>query len=362
MDFSDTVNTFLELYLAGYAADHMEELRSKLRTSQLRLPYGQQEDAHEFLQAFCDALPKEIQDKFNIDFESDKDCIFLQEDSLMNPSETQYPKHTTVIQKESQLFVENNREYQYNVPSSFLEEQVESMKGDFPGCQYKYTSKDFEDESSEDERQKMHKRNEFLDSGVRGMETLKKTKIDNINDFLIVCIKRYEQIGLRRIVRIEHLNFQFEELFTIKGKPYHLKAIVFHLGSTPDSGHYVARVKFKNGWYDFDDEIAYRSNENLFEMRGETPYMLLYSCAEIADYKPKGIHQIGNSCYANSVLQFMMPILMTNREVFSTTVASSTHDTVTSHEFDPKDYIKRSDCEAEKEKIINDLLEHYTLL
>ena len=70
------------------------------------------------------------------------------------------------------------------------------------------------------------------------------------------------------------------------------------------AGHYNARIKTKDSWYEVDDDSvtpltgwAHKVEKNF------VPYMLFYSTIPVSTSKPVGLKNIGNICYANALLQ-----------------------------------------------------------
>ena len=85
--------------------------------------------------------------------------------------------------------------------------------------------------------------------------------------------KKYKPIKVEFGAKIDLTNFTEEEC---KEKAYELIAISTHIGSSGNSGHYIAYCKniSNNKWYKFNDSMV---NEcNFAEVNSNSPYLLIF--------------------------------------------------------------------------------------
>jgi hypothetical protein len=88
---------------------------------------------------------------------------------------------------------------------------------------------------------------------------------------LMIHLKRFSYDG-RKINKF----IQFEEKLNLNSEEYGLHGIVVHLGSTRNSGHYIAFVKAPNGcWYEMDDSSVHQVS--LSKVLSQHVYLLFYS-------------------------------------------------------------------------------------
>jgi hypothetical protein len=88
---------------------------------------------------------------------------------------------------------------------------------------------------------------------------------------LMIHLKRFSYDG-RKINKF----IQFEEKLNLNSEEYILHGIVVHLGSTRNSGHYIAFVKAPNGcWYEMDDSSVHQVS--LSKVLSQHVYLLFYS-------------------------------------------------------------------------------------
>ena len=145
------------------------------------------------------------------------------------------------------------------------------------------------------------------------------TVYSNFNDFIIVQAVRYSNTGANTS-KIPHdkVTSTFQLQFTENGTKYNLIAMIFHIGTDMNSGHYIAKVKLKSGvWYEVNDGVVEEitgtgNHDNIMKNAAgveESPYFLLYIKDDLEQdldvATPKGIANTGNSCYYNSVMNLL---------------------------------------------------------
>ena len=68
---------------------------------------------------------------------------------------------------------------------------------------------------------------------------------------------------------------EINEFLVEKGKKYHLKCVIEHLGESGDSGHFIANCKhFDGNWYLYSDSSIYSSGKE-YQQNG-IPYLIFY--------------------------------------------------------------------------------------
>ena len=132
----------------------------------------------------------------------------------------------------------------------------------------------------------------------------------NFSDYILVRLGR-ERNDRTKIMPRDLQNMNIELSFEKEGNKYELCGIIFHIGSTLDSGHYVSRVKTQKGWYTLNDSVVRTlgPSEDCLRLEDEVPYILLYTSVPLKTYQPTGIYNIINSCYMNSSLQLIRYIV-----------------------------------------------------
>jgi len=144
--------------------------------------------------------------------------------------------------------------------------------------------------------------NELLSnqSARRTYEIIKNT--NNGDNMLLPPIIEYENKKVYEIVdyhyrdyiiiRIQVFDYEYKKKFhkillcmddyciTFSKTKYRLVAIISHIGSTINSGHYICNVNINDNWFRCDDSNVQHVNDsflNPLKYSKELPYVLLYS-------------------------------------------------------------------------------------
>ena len=88
-------------------------------------------------------------------------------------------------------------------------------------------------------------------------------------------------------------------------KEFQLIGSINHQGNSIKGGHYVAVVKKQTGWWLCNDKITTQLSTYFPYFGNNEPYILFYKRSSIPLDKrePKGIDNVGNSCYVNALMQ-----------------------------------------------------------
>jgi len=144
----------------------------------------------------------------------------------------------------------------------------------------------------------------FCDKCCSLQEAQKRMKIKKLPKILVIHLKRFKFIEqLQQYKKLNH-RVAFPHEFVIQNtsndaldpeRRYELFAVVIHVGSGPNHGHYVCMVKSHSTWLIFDDDAICIINESdiascfgaTSEMVTTTDcgYLLFYQCVEDANNK-----------------------------------------------------------------------------
>ena len=160
--------------------------------------------------------------------------------------------------------------------------------------------------------------------------------LEPIGDYLLVNNVLRQQLPNKSRLQTKKIQLPFDvpDSFTTEGntcdgtgnqnQTYNLLGVLQHLG-VDKAGHYIAFVKRGDRWWKCDDKDVTKSSFD--DVRAAMlfvypPKMLLYGKedATTVSGKPKGIQNIGNSCYTNAALQllFSVPDLLVETPVVQT--------------------------------------------
>lgn len=184
------------------------------------------------------------------------------------------------------------------------------------GCHRPHTERELQTETDPTLRQQMYAQNAVLARFRPEDVVLEKVmRIRALGDAFLLALRLYDERG-RKITRSIHA--EIVEVFEYNGETYHLSGMVFHIGDSLDSGHYVAHVRRPdNVWYLVDDENVRALDCNIMRARGSAqggyPYILLYSKRMVdTPVRIVGIQNRGNTCYANASMQILVQMLQSN--------------------------------------------------
>lgn len=97
-------------------------------------------------------------------------------------------------------------------------------------------------------------------------------------DYIIVRIQAFDHNYNKKFHKI--LLCMNDYCITLSKTRYRLTAVISHIGSTINSGHYVCYVNIDNNWYRCDDGNVQHVNDsflNPLRYSKELPYVILYS-------------------------------------------------------------------------------------
>lgn len=144
--------------------------------------------------------------------------------------------------------------------------------------------------------------------------------------FVLVLLSRNEH-KYDATIKIpgSEVKMPLEVTIELRSGYYELASTLYHVGNTWKNGHYVAKVAVADNGTNVGDylcndkEILNRPAPHTNDFatkfgrpRGEPerPYMLLYKHSDVPwlRTKPEPINNLGNSCYANALVQFLRPL------------------------------------------------------
>ena len=162
-----------------------------------------------------------------------------------------------------------------------------------------------------------------------------KNKLKKINKYVLDKNTNYVFINIKifdnQMNKIDISNIDLNKLDnkTIKkinaneeliDTQIYLQGIVLHIGILK-GGHYKALVKYENRWYEVNDNsITKINNISDYKLDNFSPYILLYNTTNTyREGNPFGMTNMGNTCYANSLIQLLLSIPELNKELTSIT-------------------------------------------
>ncbi|KAI8923501.1 hypothetical protein BC831DRAFT_470701 [Entophlyctis helioformis] len=135
----------------------------------------------------------------------------------------------------------------------------------------------------------------FCDTCNSLQEAEKRMKIKRLPNVLAVHLKRfkfqehlgrYSKLSYRVAFPLELRLFNTADGADNADRLYHLHGVIVHIGSGPQSGHYVALIKSDNQWLLFDDEdVSHVEESDLGQFFGDsnsqgTGYCFFYTAAD----------------------------------------------------------------------------------
>ncbi|CAN4075674.1 unnamed protein product [Withania somnifera] len=122
----------------------------------------------------------------------------------------------------------------------------------------------------------------FCDKCCSLQEAQKRMKIKKPPHILVIHLKRFKYIEL--LGRYKKLSYRVVSPLELKlsntvedaDAEYSLFAVVVHVGSRPNHGHYVSLVKSHNLWLFFDDENVEMIDDSRYSSNTDHGYILFY--------------------------------------------------------------------------------------
>ena len=292
--------------------DRVEAVRQSILRTRPHLGFQltRQHDANEYLEAVLNSHPA-LENVVQYHYSIANACIFPDgtQMQLKTKRETNLV-HSVYADMLSQCV---------RIPNVlFLPDGVSERKSFDPndrqaGCHRPHTERELQSESVLTIQQQMYAQNAVLARFRPEDVVLEKVmRIRALGDAFLLALRLYDERG-RKLTRSIHA--EIVEVFEYNGETYYLSGMVFHIGDSLDSGHYVAHVRRPdNVWYLVDDENVRALDCNIMRARGSAqgayPYILLYSKRMVDTPVPiVGIQNRGNTCYANASMQILVQML-----------------------------------------------------
>ena len=113
---------------------------------------------------------------------------------------------------------------------------------------------------------------------------IKKTVFKTVPRVLICTLKRFDDAGRKRKEKIIlDKNIDINVVSNVNYK-FRLQSIIYHMGSTISSGHYVSLINKENGkWYIYNDEDVKEYEDvdiDLTKINSSDSYVLIYSIVD----------------------------------------------------------------------------------
>lgn len=110
-------------------------------------------------------------------------------------------------------------------------------------------------------------------------------------------------------------NFRFNDTIQLNGIKFEKIGYIIHLGRSVNSGHYIAIIKKNRTWYEANDRSIKEIDINRID-RKYFPSLVFYKRVDYSNNNvrdvPIGLHNRGNTCYFNALLQNLANISQLN--------------------------------------------------
>lgn len=283
---------------------------------------GIQQDAAEILQGIL-LFDSRLKNKLSFNQIISNVCMY----NNIPIDDNAFPQKPPKCEESNILFVES----QILRTSKFIPQDIlmynETLERNIAGCHVPHDPSEVDETLLRDEKNNMFLRNQYM-MGIKDKKNVsceRQVYTTQTRDFICVQLKRFDfqrrkndgSFTMKKI-KSKEFNVNIQSNFQLEGKEYEICGIIFHSGQNTNSGHYISHIHTNGNWYVVDDESVTKLNDNanpflMYGERAEKPYILLYKnkSTPIFEYIPKGLNNIGNSCYFNSALQLLLLIKAT---------------------------------------------------
>ncbi|KAK8848306.1 hypothetical protein M9Y10_019367 [Tritrichomonas musculus] len=150
----------------------------------------------------------------------------------------------------------------------------------------------------------------IFDKNEGKVDAKKASQIHSLPKHLVIQLVRFEYNHQTQEREKISSFFQFGDFLNINGQYFTLTGIIIHLGSTPESGHYISYIRkpnkddrtYSNDWFQCNDStVTSVSQDNAFEDGYENGYILFYtqSNSDVLSVPPsKRIQQLNHEAVA----------------------------------------------------------------
>uniref|UniRef100_A0A6C0CFW1 USP domain-containing protein n=1 Tax=viral metagenome TaxID=1070528 RepID=A0A6C0CFW1_9ZZZZ len=107
--------------------------------------------------------------------------------------------------------------------------------------------------------------------------SLSEKKIITFPEVLIISLKRFKYNTATQTSEKITKNLTLSSNININGLIYNLQAVVYHQGSTINSGHYIAECLVDGQWINYDDDIVTPAVGEPVDNRNRQSYILFYT-------------------------------------------------------------------------------------
>jgi ubiquitin carboxyl-terminal hydrolase 36/42 len=115
------------------------------------------------------------------------------------------------------------------------------------------------------------------------VEARKKLTLQKSPNVITIHLKRFSYSGekINDLIRYNESISLTSSMAIDYGYNYSLYGVLCHLGHTPESGHYYAYVKDRNGWHKMDDKVVSGAPKPPVNLRAA--YVLFYIRTELPE-------------------------------------------------------------------------------
>lgn len=287
----------LEFKCASRMVEH--RIRKKMRLDPISQHFaeGEQQDASEFLNYLLDKSPP-LRAQVQFKMTDRVLCLATGREIVGYPQAASHVEPYVIYNIAPDIFI-NER---VRIPIDLFE-----MDSDQPGykpCQTPYSAVDWQRANDDAERAIMRERQRLVNASSN-VTVMKRTSLSDLGDFFILrfTLEKYDaNTGSMSKIAADNMLASVLDEFEHEGKRYQIVGKIYHQGNSLHSGHYFADIQYEDGWYRMNDnEVKRMARPSVAK-----PFMIMYKRVEVPFQRSgSGIANIGNSCYANSALQFV---------------------------------------------------------